>query len=225
MKRLARGFFLKWNFLYVPMRYRTQLHTFLYWDSFAPTCSSGEKSIWTLLLSPMSMTAPIYSAMEQPSEWVYYFLTTQRKMLWREKIYPTSSSTQVHLQMSSRSCKIYNWNSTKDSTIPVLYQVSFQNNTRNSSIQVPHLVPYRNSTKDHTIPVLYQVPHLNSTKDSTVPVLCTSTRENPASWYSTQHSWLLLSGPPHPPQLWLEEQQQNRSIQYTYIQKLHVRHF
>ena len=25
------------------------------------------------------MTAPIYSAMEQPSEWVYYFLTTQRK--------------------------------------------------------------------------------------------------------------------------------------------------
>ena len=34
--------------LYVPMRYRnleTQLQTFLYWDSFAPTCSSGEKSI------------------------------------------------------------------------------------------------------------------------------------------------------------------------------------
>ena len=35
------------NFLYVPMRYRTletQLQTFLYWVSFTPTCSSGEKS-------------------------------------------------------------------------------------------------------------------------------------------------------------------------------------
>ena len=55
------------------MRYRTletQLQTFLYWDSFALTCSSGEKSTGTLLLSPMPMTAPIYSAMEQPSEWV-----------------------------------------------------------------------------------------------------------------------------------------------------------
>ena len=33
--------------LYVPMRYRTletQLQTFLYWVSFTPTCSSGEKS-------------------------------------------------------------------------------------------------------------------------------------------------------------------------------------
>ena len=40
--------FLKWNFLYAPMRYRTletQLLTFQYWDSFAPTYSSGEKSI------------------------------------------------------------------------------------------------------------------------------------------------------------------------------------
>ena len=39
--------FPKVNFLYVPMRYRTletQSHTFLYWDSFALTCSSGEKS-------------------------------------------------------------------------------------------------------------------------------------------------------------------------------------
>ena len=33
------------------------------------------------------------------------------------------------------------------------------------------------------------------------------------------------SGPPHPPQLPLEERQQNRSIQYKYIKKLHVRHF
>ena len=35
------------NFLFAPMRYRTletQLQTFLYWVSFAPTCSSGEKS-------------------------------------------------------------------------------------------------------------------------------------------------------------------------------------
>ena len=56
------------------MRYRTletQSQTFLYWDSFAHTCSSGEKR--TLLLSPLPMTAPIYSAMEQPSEWVYYY--------------------------------------------------------------------------------------------------------------------------------------------------------
>ena len=29
----------------------------------------------------LPMTAPIYSAMEKPSELVYYFLTTQRKML------------------------------------------------------------------------------------------------------------------------------------------------
>ena len=64
--------------LSVPMRYRTletQSQTFLYWDSFTLTCSSGEKSTCTLLLSPMPMTAPIYSAMEQPSEWVYYYQT------------------------------------------------------------------------------------------------------------------------------------------------------
>ena len=57
------------------------VQTFLYWDSFTPTCSLERKSILILLLSPMPMTAPIYSAMEQPSEWVYYFLTTQRRML------------------------------------------------------------------------------------------------------------------------------------------------
>ena len=131
------------------MRYRTletQLQTFLYWDSFAPTCSLGEKSIWTLLFSPMPTTAPIYSAMEQPSEWVYYFLTTHRKMLWEEKMYPASRliHLRVHLQMSSRSCKIYDWNSMKDSTI-----------------QVPYWVPCWNSMKDSTIWVPYRVPHLN----------------------------------------------------------------
>ena len=40
----------------------------------------GEKYL-NILLSPMPTTAPIYSAMEQPSEWVYYFLTTWRRML------------------------------------------------------------------------------------------------------------------------------------------------
>ena len=167
------------------MRYRTletQLQTFLYWDSFASTCSLREKSIWTLLLSPMPTTVPIYSAMEQLSEWVYYFLTTQRKMLWREKMYPTSRSThlRVHLQMSSRSCKIYDWNSTKTSTIPVAYQVLCQIYTRNSSIRVPHPVQCQNSTKDHTLPVPYSVPNLICMKDSTIPVLCTQTQENQA---------------------------------------------
>ena len=38
------------------------------------------------------------------------------------------------------------------------------------------------------------------------------------------HNWQLLSGPPHPPQLRLEEQQQNRSIQYKYLKILHVRY-
>ena len=47
---------------------------------FAPTCSSGEKSTWTLYCHQCPMTAPIYSAMEQPSEWVYYYQTTQRRM-------------------------------------------------------------------------------------------------------------------------------------------------
>ena len=40
----------------------------------------GEKYLNTLIVT-MPMTAPIYSAMEQPSEWVYYFLIIQRKML------------------------------------------------------------------------------------------------------------------------------------------------
>ena len=48
-----------------------QFHTYLQFR--------GEKYL-TLLLSPMPMTAPIYSAMEQPSEWVYYYQTTQRRM-------------------------------------------------------------------------------------------------------------------------------------------------
>ena len=46
-EKTLRNFFLKWNSLYIPMRYRTletQSQTFLYWDSFALTCSSGEKS-------------------------------------------------------------------------------------------------------------------------------------------------------------------------------------
>ena len=40
----------------------------------------GEKYLNTLL-SPMPMTAPIYSVMVQLSEWVYYFLIIQRRML------------------------------------------------------------------------------------------------------------------------------------------------
>ena len=38
------------------------------------------RKVLELLLSPMPMTAPIYSAMEQPSEWVYYYQTTWRRM-------------------------------------------------------------------------------------------------------------------------------------------------
>ena len=64
--------------LYVPMRYRT-LETRLQ-TSFALTCISGEKSIKILLLSPTPMTAPIYLAMEQPSEWVYCYQTIWRRM-------------------------------------------------------------------------------------------------------------------------------------------------
>ena len=82
-EKTFKKLFPKVNFLYAPMRYRTletQLQTFLYWVSFAPTWSSGEKSTWTLLLSPMPMTAPIYSAMEQPSGWVYYYQITLRRM-------------------------------------------------------------------------------------------------------------------------------------------------
>ena len=46
-EKTFKKLFPKGNSLYVPMRSRTletQLQTFLYWDSFAPTCSSGEKS-------------------------------------------------------------------------------------------------------------------------------------------------------------------------------------
>ena len=51
-----------------------------------------------------------------------------------------------------------------------------------------YIVPCQNSTKDHTIPVPCPVPHLIRMKDSTLPVLCTSTRENQASRYSTGHN-------------------------------------
>ena len=46
-EKTFKKLFPKVNFLYAPMRYRTletQLQTFLYRVSFAPTCSSGEKS-------------------------------------------------------------------------------------------------------------------------------------------------------------------------------------
>ena len=73
------------------------------------------------------MTAPIYSAMEQPSEWVYYFQIIQRRMLWEEKMYPASRliHLRVHHQMSSRSCKIYNWNSTRKSAIQIQCKLSW----------------------------------------------------------------------------------------------------
>ena len=48
-----------------------QFHTYLQFR---------EKSISLLLYSPMPTTAPIYSAMEQFSGWVYYYQTTQSKM-------------------------------------------------------------------------------------------------------------------------------------------------
>ena len=178
------NFSLKWNFLYAPTRYRTLetlLQTFQYWDSFAPTCSLGEKSIWTLLLSPMPMTAPIYSVMVQLSEWVYYFPITQRRMLWEEKMYPTSRliHLRVHHQMSSRSCKTYDWNS-----------------TRNSAIQIQCTLIWKC--------FIWPIQLIQ---------------------YKIQHNRLLLTGPPHPPQQWLEKWQQNRSIQYRHIQILHVRSY
>ena len=40
----------------------------------------GRKVSKYFYLSPMPMTAPIYSAMEQPSEWVYYYQTIRRRM-------------------------------------------------------------------------------------------------------------------------------------------------
>ena len=42
----------------------------------------------------------------------------------------------------------------------------------------------------------------------TIRVPCTSTWKShsvPPTWYRTWHSWLLLSGPPHPQQVQLEE--------------------
>ena len=67
------------------------------------------------------MTAPIYSVMVQLLEWVYFFLIIQRKMLWEEKMYPTSKwiHLRVHHQMSSKSCKIYNWNSIRTNAIQI----------------------------------------------------------------------------------------------------------
>ena len=57
--------------------------------------------------------------MVQLSESVYYFLIIQRRMLWEEKMYPISRwiHLRVHHQMSSRSCKTYDWNSTRNSAI------------------------------------------------------------------------------------------------------------
>ena len=40
----------------------------------------GEKYVNTFIVTNAN-NCPIYSAIEQPSEWVYYFLTTPRKML------------------------------------------------------------------------------------------------------------------------------------------------
>ena len=169
------------------MRYRTletQSQTFLYCDSFAPTCSSGEKSTWTLLLSPMPTTAPIYSAMEQPSEWVYYYQTTRRRMWWKVvvKMYPTSKLVhlpvhlQLHLQMSSRSCR----------------------DLRLKQYQENHPDPMQNESRtSHTSNTQY-------------------------NWY-TSTTWQLLSGPPHPPKLWLENRS-NPQYRYLYLKILHIRH-
>ena len=49
-----------------------QFHTYLQFR--------GEKYLNTFIVTPMPMTVPIYSAIEQLLERVYYFQTTQRKM-------------------------------------------------------------------------------------------------------------------------------------------------
>ena len=70
----------------------------------------------------MWMTAPIYSVIVPLLGWVYYFLITQRRTLWKEKMYQILKWIQVHQmvhQMSSRSCKIYDWNSISTSTIRI----------------------------------------------------------------------------------------------------------
>ena len=197
MKRLSKNFSLKWNSLYAPTRYRTletQLQTFILGQFHTYLQFRGEEFLNTFIVTNAN-DCPNLLSHGATFRMVYYFLTTQRKMLQDEKMYSTSRliHLRVHHQMSSRSCKIYDWSSTKSSTI-----------------QVP-----------------YWVLHQNSTKNSTNWVQCTSTQKThpvPPTWYRTQHNWLLLSGPPHPPQLPLEEWQQNRSIQYKYIQKLHMRH-
>ena len=78
-------------------------------------------------------------------------------------MYPTLRliHLQVHLQMSSRSCKIYDRNSTKENA---------------SQIQC------KLSRKRFTVQLIHRV------------------------WHNRQ----LLSGPPHPPQLHLEERQQKK---------------
>ena len=68
------------------------------------------------------MTAPIYSVMVQLLGWVYYFLITQRRTLWKEKMYPilqVQLHQKVHHQMFSKSCKIYDLNSRRTSAIQI----------------------------------------------------------------------------------------------------------
>ena len=70
----------------------------------------------------MWITASIYSVMVQLLGWVYYFLIIQRRTLWKEKMYPilqVQVHQKVHHQMSSKSCKIYDWNSTRTSAIRI----------------------------------------------------------------------------------------------------------
>ena len=86
--------------------------------------------------------------------------------------------------------------STVPSTMPKSHKEQFHRSTTPSTVQKQYKGPYHSNTTPGT--------HLNSTKDSTVPVPCMTTQVNPqvpGTWYSTQHNQLLLSGPPHSPQL------------------------
>ena len=103
------------------------------------------------------------------------------------------------------------------STVPNQHKKQFHLSTTPSAMQKQYKGLYPSSTVPSTTPHLYEGQYHSSTVhvDSGKPSIMVQ---------HTAHQ-LHLSEPPHPPQLPLEEWQQNRSIQYTYIQKLHVRHF
>ena len=66
--------------------------------------------------------------------------------------------------------------------------------------------PYHSSTIPGTAPQQYEEQYRSNTVDVDL--------RKPSSTSHMVQNMALLSGPPHPPQLQLEERQQNMSIQY-----------